>query len=183
MTRVNSLTNSTKRLVFRFRLNASISSHTLISFGKQFHARGPYTANARFPNVSCLNFGTFSAHFSLDLIEYLLFFDGRDHFLDVDRCLATKSFEDDQRCFDFNPIFDWKPVKRNECRSYAIIFPQIETSLAAVFCTRWGFLMRLPGSPFIKLLQSGFTCNNACIIAHVASWLRNFWILLMLWRW
>ena len=37
-----------------------------------------------------------------------------------------KSFEDDQQCFEFNPVFDWKPVKRNECRSYAIIFPQIE---------------------------------------------------------
>ena len=37
-----------------------------------------------------------------------------------------KSFEDDQQCFEFNAIFDWKPVKRNEYRSYAIIFPQIE---------------------------------------------------------
>ena len=49
-----------------------------------------------------------------------------DHFLDVGRFLAMKSFEDDQQCFEFNPVFDWKPVKRNECRSYAIIFPQIE---------------------------------------------------------
>ena len=57
--RVDSFTNLTKRWVFRFRLNASILSHNLISFGKQFHARGPYTANARLPKVSCLNFGTF----------------------------------------------------------------------------------------------------------------------------
>ena len=45
----------TKRCVFMFRLNASISSYNLISFGKQFHARGPNTANARLPKVSCLN--------------------------------------------------------------------------------------------------------------------------------
>ena len=37
-----------------------------------------------------------------------------------------KSFEDDQQGFEFNPVFDWKPVKRNECGSYAIIFSQIE---------------------------------------------------------
>ena len=49
-----------------------------------------------------------------------------DHFLDVARCLAMKSYEDDQQCFEFDPVFDWKPVKRNECRSYAIIFSQIE---------------------------------------------------------
>ena len=35
------------------------------------------------------------------------------------------SFEDDQKCFEFNLVFDWKPVKHNECRSYTI-FPQIE---------------------------------------------------------
>ena len=35
-----------------------------------------------------------------------------DDFLDVGRCLAMKSFEDDQQCFEFNPVFDWKPVKR-----------------------------------------------------------------------
>ena len=45
--RVDSFTNLTKRWVFVFRLSASISSNNLISFGKQFHARGPYTANAR----------------------------------------------------------------------------------------------------------------------------------------
>ena len=39
-----------------------------------------------------------------------------------------KSFEDDQQCLKFNPVFDWKPVKRNECRGYAIIFPQIENT-------------------------------------------------------
>ena len=49
-----------------------------------------------------------------------------DHFLDVVRCLVMKSFEDDQQCFEIKPLFDWKPVKRNECRSYAPIFPQIE---------------------------------------------------------
>ena len=54
--RVDSFTNLTKRWVFRFRLNASNSSHNLISFGKQLHARGPYTANARLQKVSCLNF-------------------------------------------------------------------------------------------------------------------------------
>ena len=37
-----------------------------------------------------------------------------------------KAFEDDQQCFEFNLVFDWKPEKHNECRSYAIIFPQIE---------------------------------------------------------
>ena len=74
--RVDSFTNLTKRWVFRFRLNSSISSHKLISFGKQFHARGPYTANARLPKVSCLNFGTFRTPSSLDLMEYLLLFDG-----------------------------------------------------------------------------------------------------------
>ena len=74
--RVDLFTNLTKRWVFRFRFNASISSHNLISFGKQFHARGPYTANARLPKVSCLNFGTFRTRSSLDLTEYLLLFDG-----------------------------------------------------------------------------------------------------------
>ena len=74
--RVDSFTNLTKRWVFRFRLNDSISSHNLISFGKQFHARGPYTANARLPKVSCLKFGTFRTRSSLDLMEYLLLFDG-----------------------------------------------------------------------------------------------------------
>ena len=48
--RVDSFANVTKIWVFRFRLNASISSHNLISFGKQFHARVPYTANSRLPN-------------------------------------------------------------------------------------------------------------------------------------
>ena len=57
-----------------FRLNVSISSHKIISLAKQFHARGPYTA--RLPNVSCLNFGTFRARSPLDLMEYLLGFDG-----------------------------------------------------------------------------------------------------------
>ena len=74
--RVDSFTNLTKILIFRFRLNASISSHDLIFFGKQFHARGPYTANARLPKVSCVNFGTFRTRSSLDLMEYLLLFDG-----------------------------------------------------------------------------------------------------------
>ena len=74
--RVDSFTNLTKRWVFRFRLNASISSHNLISFGKQFHAKGPYTANARLPKISCLNFGTFRTRSSLDLMEYLLLFGG-----------------------------------------------------------------------------------------------------------
>ena len=103
-----------------------MSSHNLISFGKQFHARGPYTANACLPKVSCLDFGTFRTRSSLDLMEYLLLFDGGDHFLDVSRCLTIKSFEDGQQCYEFNPVFDWKPVMRSECRSYAIIFPQIE---------------------------------------------------------
>ena len=74
--RVDSFTNLTRRWVFRFRLNTSISSHNLISFGKQFHARGPYTANARLPKVSCLNFVTFRTRSSLDILEYLLLFDG-----------------------------------------------------------------------------------------------------------
>ena len=74
--RVDSFTNLTKRWIFRFRLNASISSHNLTYFGKQFHARGPYTANARLPKVSCLNFGTFRTRSSLDLMEYILLFDG-----------------------------------------------------------------------------------------------------------
>ena len=76
ISRVDSFTNLTKRWVFRFRLNASISSDNLISFGKHFHARGPYTANARLPKVSCLNFGTFRTRSLLDLMEYLLLFDG-----------------------------------------------------------------------------------------------------------
>ena len=42
--RVDSFTNLTKRWVLRFRLNASISSHDLISFGKYFHAKGPMHA-------------------------------------------------------------------------------------------------------------------------------------------
>ena len=67
--RIESCTNLTKKLVSRFRLNASISSHNLISFGKQFHARGPYTANARLPKVSCLNFGTYRTRSSLNLME------------------------------------------------------------------------------------------------------------------
>ena len=74
--RVDSFTNLIKRWVFRFRLNASISSHNLISFGKQFHARGPYTANARLPKVSCLNLGTFRTRSSLDLMEYILLLNG-----------------------------------------------------------------------------------------------------------
>ena len=59
ISRADWFTNLTKRWIFRFRLNASVSSHNLISFGKQFHARGPYTANARLPKLSCSNFGTF----------------------------------------------------------------------------------------------------------------------------
>ena len=34
------------------------------------------------------------------------------------RCLAMKSFEDDRQCLDFNPCFDWKPMKCNEYRGY-----------------------------------------------------------------
>ena len=74
--RVDSFTNLANRWVFRFRLNASISSHNLISFGIQSYDRGPYTDNAYLPNVSCLNFGTFMAHCSWDLMKYLLLFDG-----------------------------------------------------------------------------------------------------------
>ena len=74
--RIDSFTNLTKRWVFRFRLNASTSSHDLISFGKQVHDRSPYTANAPLPKVSCLNFETFRPRPSLDLMEYLLLFDG-----------------------------------------------------------------------------------------------------------
>ena len=59
-------------------------------------------------------------------MEFRLHWDGGDHFLYVVGCHAMKSFEYDQQCFEFNPVFDWKPVKRNECGSYAIIFPQIE---------------------------------------------------------
>ena len=73
--RVDSFTNLTKRRVLRFRLNASISSLNLSSFGKQFHAKGPYTASARLPKVSCLNFGTFGIRSSLNLKENLLLFD------------------------------------------------------------------------------------------------------------
>ena len=53
--------------------------------------------------------------------------------MDVGRCLAIKSFEDDQQCFEFNPVFDWKPVKRNERRGYVIIFPQIENTPRVLF--------------------------------------------------
>ena len=74
--RVDSFTNLTKRWVFRFRLNASISSHNLISFGKQFNARGPYTANARLPKVSCFDIRTFRTRSLLDLMEYILLVDG-----------------------------------------------------------------------------------------------------------
>ena len=74
--RVDSFKHLTKRWVLRFRVNASISSHNLISFDKQFDAEGPYTANARLPKVSCLNFGTFRTRSSLDLMEYILLFDG-----------------------------------------------------------------------------------------------------------
>ena len=74
--RVDSFTNLANRWVFRFRLNASISTHSLISFGKQSYARGPYTDNAYLPNVSCLNLGAFMALCSLDLMKYLLLFDG-----------------------------------------------------------------------------------------------------------
>ena len=48
------------------------------------------------------------------------------HFLDAASCLAKKSFEDDQQRFEFSPVFDGKPAKRNECRGYAIVFSQIE---------------------------------------------------------
>ena len=66
-------------------------------------------------------------------------------------------------------------------RSY---FLRLKTSLAAVFCTRCSFLMGFSGSPFIKLLQlSIWLVINACIIVHVASWLRNIRSLLRLWRW
>ena len=47
-------------------------------------------------------------------MENLLLFGGVDHFLDVGSCLAMKSSDDDQQCFEFNPVFNWKPVKRNE---------------------------------------------------------------------
>ena len=76
ITRLDSFTNLTKRWVFRFCLNASISSHNLIFVGKLFYARDPYTANACLSTVSCLNFGNFRARSSLDLMEYLLLFDG-----------------------------------------------------------------------------------------------------------
>ena len=71
--RVDSFTNLTKRWVFRwvFRLNW-ISPHNLIFFGEQFRTRGPYTANAHLQKLSCLNFTTFRARSSWDLMEYLL---------------------------------------------------------------------------------------------------------------
>ena len=94
ISRVDSFTNSTKRWVFRFRLNASISSHHLISFGKQFHARGPYTANARLPKVIMFEFWNLQDTFFIGSYGISFAFWWNDHFLDVGRCLAMKSFED-----------------------------------------------------------------------------------------
>ena len=54
-----------------------------------------------------------------------------------------KSFEDDQQCFEFNPVFDWKPVKRNECRSYAIIFPGDEKIERVSISVSWHIHMLL----------------------------------------
>ena len=51
-----------------------------------------------------------------------------------------KSFEDDEQCFESNPAFDWKPVKRNEYRNYAIIFPQIEHLCRSCVLHTLGFL-------------------------------------------
>ena len=85
--RVDSFTNLTKRWVFRFRLNASISSHNLISFGKQFHAWGPYTANASLPNWE-LEFWNLQDTFFIGSYGISFAFWWGDHFMDVGRCLA-----------------------------------------------------------------------------------------------
>ena len=90
--RVDSFTNLTKRWVFRFRLNASISSHNLISFGKQFHARSPYTVNARLPKVSCLNFETFRTRSSLDHWSHFPDDNLKWIFLNENVCISIKNF-------------------------------------------------------------------------------------------
>ena len=84
--------NKKMSLYFRFRLNASISSHNLISFGKQFHARGPYTANARLPKVSCLNFETFRTRSSLDHWSHFPDDNLKWIFLNENVCISMKNF-------------------------------------------------------------------------------------------
>ena len=49
----------TKWWVFKLRTKASISSHILISFGKEFHARDPRTINfGSFGTLACLDCGS-----------------------------------------------------------------------------------------------------------------------------
>ena len=98
-----------------------------------------------------------------------------DHFLDVARCLAMNSFEDDQQCFEFNPVLDWKPCKRNECRSYAIIFLRFKTRLAAVFLTCRSFLMRFSGNPFIN--------SKLVPIVIPSHYLNQCWLMQLVVKW
>ena len=48
-----------------------------------------------------------------------------DNSLDITRRLTMRPTNDDQHCLEFNPVFNWRRVKRNECRSNATIFHQI----------------------------------------------------------
>ena len=145
MARVGSFTNFMKRLVVRVRLNDSNSSHNLISFDKQFHARGPLTTNAHLPKISCLNFGNLQDTCFNRFYGIISAFCWGHYFLDVAtcKCLAMKSLKDDQQCFEFNLVFDAKPVKWNECRGYQEVhYQEVHSSCFA-----------LSGSPFNKLLQ------------------------------
>ena len=125
--------------VLRFRLNASISTHNLISFGKQFHARGPYTANAGLPKVSCLNFRTFRTRCSLDLMKYHLLFDEMIISWMQGGALPwcpLKTINSVLNSIWFLTGSQWSITNAGVMRSY---FLRLKTSLAAVFCLRWSF--------------------------------------------
>ena len=164
--RVDSFTNLTKRWVFRFRLNASISSHNLISFGKQFYARGPYTANARLPKVSCLNFGTFRTRSSLDLMEYLLLFDMKMRKKELSLMLTETNgwinscqwFKTSLRPCDVTVMYAYVYINSNWHLIYKELLYSIHNSPLSIPSSQWRHMSVMAS----HITENSTVCSEAC---------------------
>ena len=143
--RVDSFTNLTKRWVFRFRLNASISSHNLISFGKICECMLAKSIMLQFWNLLDTFFiGSYGISFAFWWGDHFFMYVGAFPWSPL------KTISSVLNSIRYLTGSQWSETSTGVMRSY---FFRLKASLAAVFCTRWSFLMIFSGSPSIKLLQ------------------------------
>ena len=105
-------------------------------------ARNSYSGNGRLSIILYLNFGTFWARSSLDLMEYILLMDGVIiSWMQVGVFLPwspLKTINSVLNSIWYLTGSQWSVTSSEIMRSY---FLKLKTSLAAVFCTCWGFLI------------------------------------------